>query len=38
MAAIVAPLILNLLDERFSNARYTRVAVSMAEKVIRLFG
>jgi hypothetical protein len=38
VAAIVALLFLNFMDERFNNARYSRAAVSMAEKVIRSFG
>ena len=38
MAAIVALLFLNFVDEHFNNARYTRAAISMAERVIRSFG
>jgi len=38
MAAIVALLLLNLMDERFNNARYSRATVSMVEKIIRSFG
>jgi hypothetical protein len=29
MASIVALLLLNLMDERFNNARYSRATVSM---------
>jgi hypothetical protein len=38
MAAIVALLFLNFMDEQFNEARYSRAAVSMAEKMIRSFG
>jgi len=38
MAAIVALLLLNLMDERFNNARYSRATASMVEKIIRSFG
>ena len=38
MAAVVALLLLNFMDEHFNNARYTRAAVSMAERMIRSFG
>jgi hypothetical protein len=38
MAAIVALLCLNFIDERFNDARYTKVAVIMAERVLRSFG
>jgi hypothetical protein len=38
MAAMVALLLLNLMDERINNARYSRAAVSMVEKIIGSFG
>ena len=37
MAAIVALLLLNFMDEHFNNARYTRAAVSMAARMIQSF-
>jgi hypothetical protein len=37
MAAIVALLFLNFMDEHFNDARYTRAAVSMAERIARSF-
>lgn len=38
MAAIVALLFLNFMDEQVNDARYTRAAISIAEKVFRSFG
>jgi hypothetical protein len=37
MTAIVALLFLNFMDEHFNDARYTRAAVSMAERMVRSF-
>jgi hypothetical protein len=37
MAAIVALLFLNFMDEHFNDARYTRAAISMAERMVRSF-
>jgi hypothetical protein len=37
IAAIVALLFFNFVDEQFNNGRYTRAAVSMAGKVFHSF-
>ena len=38
IAAIVALLFLNFVDELFNNGRYTKAAVIMAGKVVHSFG
>jgi hypothetical protein len=38
MAAVVALLILNFVDEHFNDARYTRAATAMLSSVVRSFG
>ena len=38
MAAIVALLFLHFMDEQFNNARYSRAAVIMVERMIGAFG
>jgi hypothetical protein len=38
IAAIVALLFLNFVDEQFNTGRYTKAAVSMAGKVFHSFG
>ena len=37
MAAVVALLILNFVDEHFNDARYTRAATAMLSSVVRSF-
>ena len=38
MAAVVAILILNFVDEHFNDARYTRAAGAMFSTIARSFG
>jgi hypothetical protein len=38
MATLVALLVLNLMDEHFNEARYTRAATSMLSQIARSFG
>jgi hypothetical protein len=38
MAAIVALLILNFVDEHFNDARYGRAAMNMASHIVRSLG
>jgi hypothetical protein len=38
MAAMIALLIINLVDEHFNDARYTRAATTMLSHIVRSFG
>jgi hypothetical protein len=38
MAAVVALVIMNLVDEHFNDARYTRAASTMLSQIFRSFG
>jgi hypothetical protein len=38
MAAVVALLMLNFVDEHFNNARYTKAAMTMVSHIARSFG
>jgi hypothetical protein len=38
MAAVVALLLLNFVDEHFNDARYTRAATTMLSHMARSFG
>ena len=38
MAAVVALLILNFVDEHFNNARYTKAAMAMVSHIARSIG
>jgi hypothetical protein len=38
MATIIALLVINLVDEQFNDARYTRAAALMFSQILRSFG
>jgi hypothetical protein len=38
MATLIALLVINLVDEHFNDARYTRAATTMLSQIVRSFG